>query len=422
MITSVQEGVAFANRTFYTTEHVTNKPRWSYTKARTNARRQAAISAYGVALATRSALAHSQSDSERLESVINEAGTLREDVQANSAAVIALHRQMAQLQGLMATMLELQAASVIAADGAFVSVGGSHPSQAPTTYVPEDYSGPGGVRMRISNADVMTGAHHSGGGSSGGLLGALGGSGNPLISGAAESAGLTGGDALGALLDVAGTVARETGNYDIAGSLGSMKNAARSGNAGDLFWSGAEAIASTSGNYQVRGVLRAAKSATRSNNPNDVGRVIDLARSAASAAGHTEAAGYLSKLDRTVRAGKISPTEAVRNAASTVAQISGDRDLDRYINTGADIIRDVERNATPQRKKRLYELSNDAIRTAGKRAGASDLEEVANTAESASETIPWDDPDTKVDESAQPSSSTAGAWDDPDTAVDDSAQ
>ena len=407
-IASVAEGVSFANQSFYSVERLRGADRRDIMTARQNAVREAAISGYAIALATRSALANAQSDTESLESVINEAGTLREDVQANSAALISLHKQMAQMQGLMATMLEIQAAGAIANDSETMKPGGASADALPETYKVSDYASAGGPRQRITNAEVMRGPSSSytlAGGSSGGasgsafsdILGSI--TGDSTVQRAAETAGLSSGDAMGAMLDVASTVARETGNYDVANGLSSMRSAARSGNPQEILWSGAETIASTSGDYNIRNVLRTAKSAARSGNPADVTRMIGVARSAVSDSGSREALQYLDNLARDFRTGNVNAKDAVVNAASTVAQIKGDSELNDYIVSGSDVVDSVERNMTPQQRKELFNIATDAVEKSGSRTQNDRLRGVAESSREAGDQLDWDNPDTPQDES-----------------------
>jgi hypothetical protein len=412
-IGSVSEGVMFANKSFYAGEYADPATRRDFQTARQNAVRVAAISGYGVAVAVRSSLANTAASTQQIETVINEAGSLREDVQANSAAVIALHRQLAQLQGVMASMLELKAAGAIANDSALMKHGGATIAEAPQTYEPGDYASPGGPRVRITNTATMLGPSGNTGSSFASSV--LGSTSNPIVQAAAETSGVAMGDAVTGLIEVAKVVARETGNYEVAQGLNTLNGVARSGTPEAMLWAGADAIADTSSNSQLRDIVDLGRTASRTRNPNDINAVFDLARQAAQASNHSEALQYIDTLQDGVRTGQQPPDQAIRNAAATVADITGDSELAGYIDSGNNILGDIERGTSADERRAMYELANGAIETNARRTGNGDLQDVADSARQAGETIPWDNPDTPADESA------AQPWDNPNTPVDESA-
>jgi hypothetical protein len=83
-------------------------------KARSMLAGEAAANAYAIALNTRSQIAAMADRAEKLAQQANSANDLRGDMAANTAVMLAMHDEMAQVQALLAAVLEVQSSARLA--------------------------------------------------------------------------------------------------------------------------------------------------------------------------------------------------------------------------------------------------------------------------------------------------------------------
>ncbi len=83
-------------------------------KARSMLAGEAAANAYAIALTTRSQVAAMADRAQKLAQQANSANDLRGDMAANTAVMLAMHDEMAQVQALLAAVLEVQSSARLA--------------------------------------------------------------------------------------------------------------------------------------------------------------------------------------------------------------------------------------------------------------------------------------------------------------------
>ena len=433
----------------------------SYAIARDNAVRQSAISGYALALLSRDHLASSAQRATSLETMVNDATTLREDVQANSAVLIAMQQQLAHLQALNASQLEVEAARAIRQDGSIIAAqGGTRP---PATYMPDDFSSTG-IRTGVTNPGVMTGgaagvspSARSGGGG-GGFLEAVtglgGGSGGLVadIAGTLSRSGeMQGSTEVAALFALGRDIAAQTGHPEVARVLSTASGAASGRqNPQDVLWATADAAASVSGNYQMRQIVGLGRTAVEAGNQQSAESVMRATSQMARTMGRPDLAQYVNTMKSSWRNGEIDQNAAVTNVVHAASQVSGNQELNGLFTAGAQQMTNERVQAgDPEAVRRAnVAISAEGLRAIGQRT---DNPELTNVAGSASEVIglmskraaetaredngsdanpqssqsggntpafdhgavqPWDNPDTPTNETARnPGPSSAGSED-----------
>lgn len=91
---------------------------------------EAAANAYAIALTARSQIADMANRAKKLADQANQASDLRGDVAANTAVMLAMHDEMAQVEALMAAVLEVQSTSRLAETDPSAGNGTGTPSQS----------------------------------------------------------------------------------------------------------------------------------------------------------------------------------------------------------------------------------------------------------------------------------------------------
>ena len=105
---------SFANTQQWVTQNLTNKSTDSATsiangrQARRRMAGEAAADGYALALSARQQIAAMATRAQNLANQVGSAGSLREDIAANTAVMLAIHDEMAQIQALLAANLALQ--------------------------------------------------------------------------------------------------------------------------------------------------------------------------------------------------------------------------------------------------------------------------------------------------------------------------
>ena len=102
---------------FYVEGAATEADRIAVRGNRNESLRNTATSTMSIALATRNNAAQAAERSQALEGMVSSASTLREDLKAGNAVLLAVHQELGSLQALYAAYTELYAASIIASDG-----------------------------------------------------------------------------------------------------------------------------------------------------------------------------------------------------------------------------------------------------------------------------------------------------------------
>lgn len=105
------EGIAYG-------EGVTHADLSAAARRREQALRRTTHDAYALALLTRKLVSQGKDHATKLQNIAAGATTLRRDVQANTATVIAVHQQIAQMQALLAAAIEAKAAASVRKDTA----------------------------------------------------------------------------------------------------------------------------------------------------------------------------------------------------------------------------------------------------------------------------------------------------------------
>ncbi|MBK1666941.1 hypothetical protein CKO28_02645 [Rhodovibrio sodomensis] len=382
-IDSMTTGVVFANKSFYANRPVSGADRRQFQQARENAWREAAISGYALAISSRDHLAGAPGRAQNLEGVINNATTLREDVQANSAALLALHQQLVVSQALMASMVQIEAMNVINGDSAMLKIGGA--PMPPAARSDADYLAGTDTRVRVSDTERMT----TGGASAAPESGALGaiasavpGGGSSNVQTALQStksSGLPFRD----LANLASKVATLSGDREVARAASAMNSAVNGGGGVfGLFAEGVEQMARSKGNQEMVRLAYLAKRSTQG--PTSVERLIGEAELIAQGRGDYETAQQISTVRQAFRAGQLTGPQASSQALAAAGRATGSPEVDKLVS--------VMNQSGMTQAQQQYEIGAQVLSQINSKSGNQDVEQVLGAARSAE--IDWQQVDT----------------------------
>lgn len=333
--TTLPQVRSFIEKAFFAGGPVGDSQRLDYQEVRRRANREADLTGYSLAIVSRDHLAQAGDRAQQLDSMVNTTENLREDVRANSAVLLASYQQLAHVQALVTSLLEIEATAGLSGDMPLVAEGGGQ--TPPDVRRDADYDS-SGERVQVSGAG--TGTLRNAGlnvnqfksfdgtkdadssisaplstigslldGKSSGYIndimrsaGAGGYTGivNDIQSASKRltSTGSSDMDQANALIYVAQQIARRSGNSDLSRSISQINSAVRlSNNAGSVL--------SGSGTSSVNQTVGLLSDLARISGNSELNNLVKVARQAQSTTNSSGLGGLLSGTQGTTQAGTI---------------------------------------------------------------------------------------------------------------------
>jgi hypothetical protein len=306
-LTDLQSARDWVLKNFYSSGNPTAADIRDYNEVRARARREAALNGYALSLYSRAQIAKADENGANLEDLMASADSLRADVQANTAILLAQYQQTTQVLALLTSLVETEAANAMAGDTDILMAQGG--TSAPDVHIDSDYTITGSRRTVSATPE---GERVSDDGWFGGVIG--GSKPGDVFAGAKEASG---------------------GDEQMAGWLTELEEAANSLAKNKLFWKSAELLAEASGDRDLERIINDAESAVRTRDPVSIDNALRIAERTARRNGDWEAARQIADSRRLVRAGQKDGEQATREAVTIIAKHAGQPSMGRVLNKAA---------------------------------------------------------------------------------------
>lgn len=336
IITDLATARDWVNRSFFSSGRVNSSDTRDFVEVRQRAVREAALNGYALSLASRGYAAKAEERGMKLEDIVMASTSLRSDVQANTAVMLAQYQQTGQTIALLTALVETEAAKNLAGDANYMSSQGG--TSAPEVYNDSDYTITG-TRKTVSKTAEGEGSGKSNElpwlknkngaiewnppagtspGAKKGVTDALGNGGLPGQGGWSNSN-------VDPWMDSARSIASASGQGDVARGLGDLSSAVKNGDSDPYgaAWVGAEILARAAGKDDVARIISSARYAANSNDPTSINNLLSLAESAARNTGNYEASSYISSARGQYQNGQINSQDAAARAISVLSNSQG---------------------------------------------------------------------------------------------------